>query len=44
MKEEPIKDDFLVIGVELKKFRALKRVCYMCCDPIDCIRSTFNKL
>ncbi|WP_372639933.1 hypothetical protein [Ancylomarina sp.] len=37
-----IKDDLLAPSVELKKFRALKRVCHTCCDPAGCVESTFE--
>ncbi|MDE5422207.1 PLP-dependent cysteine synthase family protein [Ancylomarina sp. DW003] len=42
MREEPIKEDFLATGVELKKFRAFKRVCHTCCDPSDCVESKYE--
>lgn len=35
MREEPIKDDFMATGVELKQFRSFKRVCPTCCGPND---------
>ena len=42
MREEPIKEDFMATGVELKQFRSLKRVCHTCCDPTDCVESKFE--
>jgi len=35
--DEPVKDDFLSPAIELHGFRAYKRVCHTCCDPIDCV-------
>ena len=37
LKEEPVKDAFLTPDVELLDFRALKRVCHTCCDPVECM-------
>ncbi len=37
LKDEPIKDGFLAPDVELLDFRALKRVCHTCCDPVECM-------
>jgi len=42
LKEEPIKNDFLSTEIKLKKFASLKRVCHLCCNPSDCIESTYN--
>jgi cysteine synthase A len=36
MKTEPVKKDFLSKDVKLKSFRALKRSCIMCCNPVEC--------
>ena len=36
LKEEPVKEGFMAPDVELLGFRALKRVCHTCCDPIEC--------
>jgi cysteine synthase A len=36
LKEEPVKDGFLSPGVELISFRAIKRVCSLCCHPEEC--------
>lgn len=41
VKCEPVKDGFLSTDVELLEFRAFKRVCFTCCDPIDCIEDQF---
>jgi cysteine synthase A len=39
--DEPIKDNFLSPHVQLMGFRSFKRICYTCCDPIDCIEANF---
>jgi len=36
-QEEPPKTDSLSPSVELLDFRAYKRVCHTCCDPVDCV-------
>jgi len=36
LREEPIKPEFISNDVVLKGFRAIKRVCYTCCDPKEC--------
>jgi cysteine synthase A len=36
LKEEPVKDGFLTPRIKLLGIRALKRVCYTCCDPEEC--------
>ncbi len=36
LREEPVKDHDLAPAVELKGFRALKRVCLVCCDAENC--------
>jgi cysteine synthase A len=33
---EPIQEDFICRDVELIEYRAFKRVCHTCCDPIEC--------
>ncbi len=38
LKEEPEKFDFLSRDIELKNFRAIKRVCHLCCDPKECAK------
>ncbi|MCX6234195.1 MAG: cysteine synthase family protein [Bacteroidetes bacterium] len=39
--DEPIKDNLLSPHVQLLGFRSFKRICYTCCDPIDCIEANF---
>ena len=39
LKDEHIRDDFLSRDVELLGFRAFKRVCHTCCDPLDCAQN-----
>ena len=39
LKEEPVGDGFLSPEIELVAFRAFKRVCHTCCDPVDCVES-----
>ncbi len=36
LRAEPAGDGFLTPHVELLGFRALKRVCHTCCDPVEC--------
>ncbi len=36
LRDEPLKDGFLSPHVELMGFRAFKRVCHTCCDPVEC--------
>ncbi len=36
LREEPIKPGFLSPEVQLDGFRAFKRVCHTCCDPVEC--------
>lgn len=43
LKEEPVKKDFLSPHVKLTDYRAMKRVCYTCCDPIECMESISQK-
>lgn len=46
LKEEPVKKDFLSPHIKPTNYKALKRVCYTCCDPIECMESIsreFNK-
>ncbi|MBM3470659.1 MAG: PLP-dependent cysteine synthase family protein [Armatimonadetes bacterium] len=37
LREEPVRDGFLSPEVRLLEVRALKRVCYTCCDPQACL-------
>jgi cysteine synthase A len=39
LRQEPVKDGFLAPEVELLGYRAFKRVCYTCCDPVDCVEA-----
>ena len=36
LREEPVREGFLSPEVVLLGFRALKRVCHTCCDPVEC--------
>jgi len=36
LRNEPVKDGYLAPHVELLGFRAFKRVCHTCCDPVEC--------
>lgn len=36
MHEEPVKKDFLSTNIQLLRFKAIKRVCHLCCNPADC--------
>jgi cysteine synthase A len=37
LREEPVKPGFLSPHVKLTRFRAFKRVCQTCCDPVTCL-------
>jgi cysteine synthase A len=37
LSDEPVKDGFLTPAVQLGEIRAIKRVCYTCCDPDECM-------
>ena len=37
LSKEPINDGFLAPDVRLSEIRAIKRVCYTCCDPDECL-------
>jgi len=39
MRDEQVKDHFYSKDIELISFRALKRVCITCCDPVECAES-----
>lgn len=39
MREEQIKDHFYTNHIELLSFRAMKRVCSTCCNPVECADS-----
>lgn len=42
LKKEPVREDFLSSEIRLIHFNALKRVCYLCCNPEECVESRFN--
>jgi cysteine synthase A len=44
LRDEPAGPDFLSPEVELLKFRAFKRVCHTCCDPVECIEAQASEL
>ena len=39
LRDEQPKKGFLSPDIELLGVRALKRVCYTCCDPLDCVEA-----
>ena len=39
LKKEPIKKDFLSPHIKLTNYKALKRVCHTCCDPVECMEA-----
>jgi cysteine synthase A len=39
LKDEPVKEGFLSPDITLLSYRALKRVCYTCCNPEECMES-----
>jgi cysteine synthase A len=36
LRDEPVGEEFSSKDVELTGFRAFKRVCQTCCDPVEC--------
>ena len=36
LREELVKENFLSTNLSLLRFRAIKRVCHLCCDPAEC--------
>ncbi len=38
-RDEHAKEGFLAPDVHLLGFRAFRRICYICCDPLDCTQS-----
>lgn len=36
VKEEPAKVAFLAPDIELTYFKSMKRVCHLCCNPLEC--------
>lgn len=43
LNEEPVKDSFLSMDVELLNYRAYKRVCHTCCDPETCVEAQYSE-
>jgi cysteine synthase A len=43
LREEPVKPDFMSTDVELLFYKAIKRVCHTCCDPITCMEDLADK-
>jgi cysteine synthase A len=39
LRQEPIRSDFLTPHLHLEWYDAFKRVCYTCCDPLECSQS-----
>lgn len=39
MNKEPVKSGFLSPDVEIISVQSFKRVCYLCCDPSDCVEA-----
>ena len=39
LRDEPVREEYLAQHVELHRVRAFKRVCYTCCDPLECVES-----
>lgn len=36
MRQEPVKSNFYSKEIKLLEFKAIKRVCITCCDPLEC--------
>ena len=36
LRQEPVLEGYLAPDIELLSFKALKRVCHTCCDPVEC--------
>ncbi|MHC1780369.1 MAG: PLP-dependent cysteine synthase family protein [Bacteroidales bacterium] len=36
MRQEPVKSNFYSKEIKLLEFKAIKRVCITCCDPVEC--------
>lgn len=43
MNKEPVKEGFLSPDVEIISVQSFKRVCYLCCDPEDCVEANYAK-
>ncbi|MCP3875928.1 MAG: cysteine synthase family protein [Desulfobacteraceae bacterium] len=44
LKQEPVKPDFLSTDIKLLNFKAIKRVCHLCCDPKECANFDIQQL
>ncbi len=44
LKEEPMQEGFLSVDIKLKGFRAIKRVCHLCCDPAECTKNRMRDI
>jgi len=44
LRDEPVKKNFLSTDVNLLTFRAIKRVCHLCCDPAECANLEMSNL
>jgi cysteine synthase A len=44
LKDEPVEENFLSTDVSLLGFRAIKRVCHLCCDPEECANLEMSDL
>ena len=44
LREEPPQPEFLSSDVQLLRYRAFKRVCHTCCNPVDCIEAHAHDL
>ena len=40
LKKEPVKEGFISTAIELVSVKAMKRVCYTCCTPENCVESS----
>jgi cysteine synthase A len=43
LRTEPVKPGFFSPDVELLNFRAIKRVCQLCCNPEDCEEASYYR-
>jgi cysteine synthase A len=44
LRGEPTRPEFLSNDIRLVRYRAFKRVCHTCCDPLDCIEAQAHDL
>lgn len=44
LREEPVKKGFLSPHIKLVDYKALKRVCLTCCNPIECMETLASDL